>query len=891
MITRWLLLLIITTGLFSCTGEIPDYKNPENSPEKRARDLVNRMSMDEKFWQMFMIPGEPGNKGEDYSNGIFGFQVAARGSREGASEQILEYDRTSPAGLVAEKINSIQKFFIDSTRLGIPIIPFDEALHGLVRNGATAFPQSIGLAATFDTIMMSEVAACIAEETRSRGIRQILSPVVNIARDVRWGRTEETYGEDPFLSSKMAVAFVKEFETRGVITTPKHFVANIGAGGRDSYPVHFNERLLEEIYFPAFKSSFLEGGSRSVMTAYNSLDGSPCTANKWLLREKLKNEWGFDGFVISDAGATGGSNDLHFTSPDYHTSGEKAIEAGLDVLFQTSYSHYHLFKPAFDSGAVEIESIDDAVYRVLKAKFELGLFEDPYVDPAEAEKVNGSEKHLEKALEAARKSIVLLKNEKDILPVDKDVKNIALIGTDATEARLGGYSGPGVRRVSILDGIKEKAEDAYNISYAPGCGREDNKFTVVDGEFISHQNEDKEKSGFRAEYFDNPDFEGRPIMVRDDRQIDFRWTLFSPGPEIPYDWYSVKWTGVFTAPVTGNIKLGIEGNDGYQLYINDELIINNREKKSYKRTTGDYSFVKGREYEIRIEYRETTGNARIKFIWDYGVVNRTEKMIVEAINIVEKSDLAIVVAGIEEGEYRDRALLKLPGRQAEMINRIAGTGVPVVVVLIGGSAITMSEWIDGVSGVIDVWYPGDMGGYAVADVLFGLYNPAGRLPVTFPLHEGQLPLYYNHKPTGRGDDYINLTGKPLFPFGYGLSYTDFEYSDIRMDSDTIRAGEETKVRCRIKNTGDRAGDEVVQMYIRDELSSLSRPVKELRGFGRISLEPGEEKEIEFTLGFDELSMLDADLNRIVEPGKFRIMIGSSSVDIRLRSHLYVIDKE
>ncbi len=887
MNTRLTLSLIIISSMLSCVDNIPAYMDADKSPEDRAQDLLERMNEDEKFWQMFMIPGDLSNREEDYSNGIFGFQVAAKGKNVAANEQLLDYNQASPAREAAEKINNIQKYFIDSTRLGIPVIPFDEALHGLVRTGATAFPQSIALAATFDVDLMSDVASCIAEETRTRGIRQILSPVVNIARDVRWGRTEETYGEDPYLCSAMAVSFVREFETRGIITTPKHFVANVGAGGRDSYPIHFNERLLEEIYFPAFKSCFEKGGSRSVMTAYNSLDGSPCTANEWLLKEKLKSEWNFDGFVISDAGATGGANVLHFTASDYPSSTANAINAGLDVLFQTSYSHYPLFKPAFDNGAIEMNNIDDAVYRILKAKIELGLFDDPYVDPAEAESINGSKEHLEKALEAARKSMVLMKNDIRTLPVGEDIKNIALIGTDATEARLGGYSGPGAIKVSILEGMRERAGNRHNIKYAPGCGRNNSMFRVVDNEYVSHKYDSKVINGFHGEYFANPHFEGKPVMCREDRQINFGWTLYSPHPDIPYDWYSVRWTGVLTSPATGNIEIGIEGNDGYRLYINNELVIDNWEKKSYSRNTRNYSFLEGNEYSIKIEFYETAGNARIKLIWNYGIDNDSELRISEAVNLAKESDLAIVVAGIEEGEFRDRALLGLPGRQEEMINRIAETGVPVVVVLIGGSAVTMSAWMDNVKSIINAWYPGDMGGYAVADVLLGFYNPAGRLPVTFPVDEGQLPLYYNHKPTGRGDDYMNLTGQPLFPFGYGLSYTGFKYSDIQIENDTILAGDETRVMCKIKNTGERQGDEVVQMYIRDELSSLARPVMELKGFKRISLNPGEEQLVEFNLGFDELAMLDSDLNRVVEPGRFRIMIGSSSKDIRLREHLYV----
>ncbi len=358
----------------------PVYKDPSQSIDRRVSDLLSRMTMEEKSWQLFMIPGEiPPGEEDKYSNGIFGFQVRAAEKKGDAGAQMLDYGVSEDAKSLAEKTNRIQRFFVERSRLGIPMIAFDEALHGLVRGGATVFPQSIGLAATWDTTLVGKIAAAIAAEARIRGIRDILSPVINIASDPRWGRVEETYGEDPLLTSDMAVAFVGAFERAGIVTTPKHFVANLGDGGRDSYPIHFDERLLDEIYFPPFRACIEKGGSRSIMTAYNSLDGTPCTANSWLLTKKLKGEWGFKGFVISDANAVGGMDVLHFTAADNAMSGEQAINAGLDVIFQTSYDHHKLFVPHFLDGGVDRQRIDDAVSRVLRATFVLGLFEHPYV--------------------------------------------------------------------------------------------------------------------------------------------------------------------------------------------------------------------------------------------------------------------------------------------------------------------------------------------------------------------------------------------------------------------------------------------------------------------------------------------------------------------------------
>ncbi|MDC6361798.1 MULTISPECIES: glycoside hydrolase family 3 C-terminal domain-containing protein [Flavobacteriaceae] len=887
--TLCMAMVVLSVLLISCQKEDPlDYKNPDLSIEERVDDLLPRMTLEEKFWQLFMIPGDLSDGKERYKHGIFGFQVATKGKSGNEAEQLLDYSGGGTAEQTAVLINEIQKYFVEETRLGIPIIAFDEALHGLVREGATAFPQSIALAATWDTLLVADVGKAITMETKTRGIRQILSPVLNIARDVRWGRTEETYGEDPFLTTQMGVSFISQFEKSGVLTTPKHFVANVGDGGRDSYPIHFNERLMEEIYFPAFKASFQKANAWSVMTSYNSFDGRQCTANDWLLNQKLKKEWGFDGFVISDAGATGGSNVLHFTAKDYAESTQQAIENGLDVIFQTSYDHYTLFYEAFEKGMINEAAIDEAVRRVLRAKFKLGLFENPYVDPQEASKWNGTKENRELAKKASLESMVLLKNDAQTLPLSKTVKSVAVIGTDAEEARLGGYSGPGNKPVSILEGLKTKLGENVAINHAAGPGRESTNYVTIPREQLYHYQDGEQKAGLQAEYFNNITLEGEPALTRIDPVIDFRWTLFSPDQEkINYDFYSARWTGKLKASETGTFKIGIKGNDGYRVYINGELVVDNWTKQTVRTITQDYRFEKGKEYDLKVEFFETVGNVWFKLLWDVGVENDWKQQIQQAVATAQKSDVAIVTVGIEEGEFRDRAYLSLPGHQEELIQSVAKTGKPMVVVLVGGSAITMDRWIDDVPSILDVWYPGDAGGDAIADVLFGDYNPAGRLPITFPVHEAQLPLYYNHKPTGRGDDYINLTGKPLFPFGYGLSYTTFAYEDIQIDAPSISKDQTTTVRFKVTNTGEFDGDEVVQLYLRDILASVARPIMELKGFQRVHLKKGETKELSFEITPEMLTMLNEGMDRVVEPGDFRIMIGSSSNDIRLRAILTV----
>jgi beta-glucosidase len=722
--------VLLAGGIAACgRGPAPEkaglpYRDPGLSIDRRVEDLLARMTPEEKFRQLFMVAGDLDAGREAWKDGIFGLQVRSVADARGT----------------AEKLNAIQKFFAGETRLGIPIVPFEEALHGLVGPGATAFPQAIGLAATWDAGLVSEVAGAIAAETRSRGIRQVLSPVINIARDVRWGRVEETYGEDPFLASRMAVAFVRAFEERGVVATPKHFVANVGAGGRDSYPVADGERQLREMDFPPFLAAIGEGGARSIMTSYNSWDGVPCSMNPRLLTDILKGEWAFRGFVISDACSVGGAFSLHLTADSYPESGRQAWESGLDVVFQTEIGHASLFGPAITGGSVSAARVDDAVRRVLRAKMELGLFEDPYVDPAEAERESGLDAHRALARRAARESVVLLKNGDGTLPLGNGgASRIAVIGPDAVEARLGGYSGPGVRKVTLLDGIRERSGPGGSVRYAEGCGR----------------------------------------------------------------------------------KAADEGG------------------------------------------------------------------IEAAVRLAGASDLAVVAAGIEEGEARDRADIRLPGGQAEMIRRVAATGTPTVVVIYGGSAVAMSEWIDAADAVLMAWYPGKEGGRAVADVLWGDADPSGRLPVTFPLAVGQLPLVYNHKPTGRFDGYLDLPGDPLFPFGFGLSYTEFEYGELVVEPEEIPSGGTARITCRITNAGKRAGAEVVQLYVHDKLASVVRPVLELKGFRKVFLEPGASVTATFDLGPEELSMLDAKMKKVVEPGEFEILVGRSSRDIELKGALVV----
>jgi beta-glucosidase len=860
-------------------GGTPLYKDARAPIDARVADLVARMTPEEKFWQLFMVPGDvtPTSR-EQFRHGIFGLQVGAATQGDGAAQQMLRYDTHENAYALAKKINAMQRYFVEETRLGIPMLPFDEALHGLVRGGATAFPQSIGLAASFDPALLGDVGRAIAVEGKQRGLRDLLGPVINLADDVRWGRVEETYGEDPYLTTVMGTAFMRAIERENVIATPKHFIANVGAGGRDSYPIDMSTRWLEDLPFPPFRAAVEQVHVRSLMSSYNSVDGTPASANASLLTRTLKQDWGFRGFVISDAGAVGGANVLHHTARDYAQATAQAIGAGLDVIFQTSVDQYTLFIPPFLDGTISPARIDDAVARVLRAKFELGLFEHPYVDEDAARRATDATSHKALARLAALRSFVLLKNRNDALPLQRP-KSILVLGEDAVEARLGGYSGTGNSPISILDGLKQRAEPGTRVVYAQGSRRDADECVAVDAAHLRHGM----APGLEAAYFDSPDLSGAPAFERVDANIDFRWILGPPTDKIASDNYSARWRGELLVPAPGRYKIGLEGNDGFRLYLDGKLVVDRWEKVSFHRDLADLDFAAAGSHPITVEFRELRGNARVRLIWNAGVHDDGEVRFAQAPERARDADAIVVVAGIHEGEFRDRASLDLPGDQEKLIQAMHATGKPVIVLLVGGSAVTMQRWGDDADAILAVWYPGEAGGEAVAQVLFGDSNPAGRLPMTWPLDAAQLPLVYNHKPSGRGDDYDNLSGEPLFPFGYGLSYTRFRYSEPTLSKARIGRGDTASLRFTLTNTGTRDGDEVVQLYVRPLLSQLAQPVLSLKGFQRVHLKRGERRSVVFTVDAQTL----APLNRTVEPGDYRLMIGGSSRELPLKQTLRV----
>jgi beta-glucosidase len=838
---------------------------------RRAQLLLSQMTLEEKFWQLFMAPGDP-RADSTWRHGAFGLQLLT----------LREWGATPGDAEVAA--NAVQRWFIERTRLGVPVILFEEGVHGLMQRGATIFPSAIGLAATWDTLLVRHVATTIAEQSRQRGIRLLLSPVVNLARDPRWGRVEETYGEDVWLSSAMGAAYSGALERQGVVATPKHFVANHGDGGRDSYPVALDDATLEDLYFPPFRASIERGGARAIMASYNSVNGVPASANPRLLTRTLRDDWKFTGIVISDQGGVGGANVLHHTAADYTAATVQSINAGLDVIFQGGAHDADLFWPAFRDGRIPRAIVDAAVARVLRLKFALGLFEQPYVDTlgglAREQAANAAGPAL--AMRAAEESAVLLKNDHALLPLDSSRRRVALIGPASLP--LGGYTVQPTRVATLIQGWAYRGGDGEVVESVPGPGPGAPEWTPVPPSALSHDDGGTPSAGLRGEYFGTPDLDGTPSAVRVDRDIDFRWTFNRPVHEVGTDWFSARWTGTVAIATGDSARLAVEGDDGYRLWLDDSLVIDTYRKVSYGLGATTRPLAAGR-HALRLEYRQTIGNGRLRLLWRHDTRAADEARIVEAVELARRAEVAVISVGVDEGEFRDRASLHLPGRQEELIERVAATGTPVVVLIAAGGAVIPTPWIDRVDAVVQVFYPGQTAAEGLSRLLHGKSSPAGRLPYTVPRSEGQLPLVYDHLPTGRGDWYVDLPGEPFFPFGYGLSYTTFGYSALQLSKSTAGARDTVRVRFTVTNSGTVPSDEVPQLYVRHETAPTAQPVLALRGFARVPLQPGESRTVDLPLAVADLAVRDLDGHRRVVPGDVTIYVGASSRDIRLRGTL------
>lgn len=764
----------------------PPYRDAARSPAERAADLLARMTLEEKAAQMV---GVWQLKSETLVADDGTFDVAKARAAFGHGHGLGQVGRPSDAGgsgtgggghepmkgrnarQQAELTNAIQRFFLEESRLGIPVLFHEECLHGQAAKDGTSFPQPIGLGATFDPELVEALYAMTAEEARVRGTHQALTPVVDVARDPRWGRVEETFGEDPHLVTRLGVAAVRGFQGdatfrdgRHVIATMKHFVAHgQPEGGQNCAPANVSMRELREVFLPPFEAAVREAGALSVMASYNEVDGVPSHANRWLLRDVLRDEWGFRGFVVSDYYAIWELHDRpdthgHFVAADKKAACALAVKAGVNIELPEPDCYRHLLELVAE-GTLTGADLDDLVAPMLEAKFRLGLFDEPYVDPDLAERIVGSDANRELALRAARDTITLLKNDGNVLPLDlAAVKSIAVIGPNADRSLLGGYSGIPKHDVTVLAGIRAHVGDRARVVHAEGC------------------------------------------------------------------------------------RITVGG-----AWVEDEVVPSDPEED--------------------------------------------RRQIAEAVAVARDADVIVLAIGGNEQTSReawsrrhmgDRTSLDLVGRQNELVDAMLALGKPVVALLFNGRPLAIAHVAEAVPAICECWYLGQESGRAVAEVLFGDAAPGGKLPISFPRSAGHVPVFYNHKPSARRG-YLWDDATPLFPFGFGLSYTTFALANVRLEQETIAPDGATRVLVDVTNTGDRAGTEVVQLYVRDRVSSVTRPVKELKGFRKVRLAPRETTTVALPIGPEALAFHDVSMRRVVEPGEFAIMVGTSSRDADLQT--------
>ena len=774
-------IVAITVVLFlavSARAQQPLYKNAKAPIEDRVNDLLGRMTVNEKVGQLLCPLGWPMyTKSDKGKVGISDTYIKRMTQMPiGSFWAVLRADpwtqKTLTTGLnpklAAEALNALQKYAVEKTRLGIPILFAEEAPHGHMAIGATVFPTALSQASTFDEELIQKMGEAIGLEVRAQGAHVGYGPVLDIAREPRWSRMEETFGEDPVLTGILGTAMVKGMQGQDykdgkhVYSTLKHFAAyGIPEGGLNGEQANVGQRTLFSELLPQFKRA-VKAGVASIMTSYNSIDGVPCTANKYLLTDVLRNQWGFKGAVFSDLQSIEGIASTHHVAEDWGEAGVLALKAGVDFDLEGNSYGPNLEKK-LQEGKITMENLDRAVRNVLRLKFQMGLFENPYVDPNVAAKVVRSKEHKELARQVAREGVVLLKND-GLLPLSKNLKRVAVIGPNADMMynQLGDYTAPQDRKelTTVLDGVKNLLPKAQ-VTYVKGCA------------------------------------------VRDTTQSQIKEAV----------------AAAKAADVTILVVGGSSARDFETTYL-------------------------------------STGAA---------IVNKN------------------AIADMECGEGYDRADLHLMGDQEKLMKALLDSGVKLVVVYIQGRPLNMNLASEQANALLTAWYPGEQGGQAIADVLFGDYNPAGRLPVGIPRNVGQLPVHYSKHPS---HNYVDSSADPLFSFGYGLSYTKFEYSDLQLvpgnGMDVYQM-----VKCTVKNVGNVDGDEVVQLYINDVVASVEPLHKALKGFKRIHLKAGESKEISFNLGFEELSLYNMQMQQVVEPGKFKVMIGAASNDIRLNGEFEI----
>ena len=836
---------------------------------------------------------------------------------------------------VEEKVSQLMNDAPAIPRLGIPAYEWwNECLHGVARaGGATVFPQAIGMAASFDTALMREVAAAIGDEARAkhheavrRGERgryhglTFWSPNINIFRDPRWGRGQETYGEDPYLTGRMGVEFVKGLQGDDprylkVVATAKHFAVHSGPEPeRHHFDARPGERDLFETYLPAFRALVQEGRVTSVMGAYNRVNGESASASRRLLGEILRRDWGFGGYVVSDCGAIDDIHRGHRIAPTPEAAAALGVRSGCDLECGTVYRS---LPAALAQGLVSEKEIDTAVRRLMLARFRLGMFDPPErVRYAQVPyRVNQSADHDRLARRMAQESVVLLKND-GLLPLSRGLKTIAVVGPNADEVMtlLGNYYGTPAKPVTVLAGIRNAVAPGTKVLYARGAdlveGRTDPRAVPAIDSAHLRSGAGSAPPGLRGEYFRGRELQGPPMLTRVDATVDFRWDRGSPTTELVArgelpadralgnDDFSVRWRGQLVPPVSGRYELTVTGDDGFRLDVEGRRVIDEWTTTPRARAKSALLDLEaGKAYEVRLEYFEATRDAEVRLGWR---LPGARDAFAEALQAAHASDVVVFVGGLTgdvEGEEMsvsypgfaggDRTDLALPATQDRLLRALQATGKPVVLVLMTGSALAV-EWAQRtLPAILVAWYPGQEGGSAVADVLFGDVSPSGRLPVTFYRSVAQLPPFADYDMKGR--TYRYFQGDPLYPFGHGLSYTRFEYSDLTISRTSVGASGAVDVSVSVKNTGGQAGGEVVQLYARAVAPKLPMPLHQLRGFERIALDPGERRRVTFRLTpAEDFAHYDVAARAFaVETGEYEVQVGASSRDIRLAGRVTV----
>ncbi len=884
----WMLLLFLMLSLAVQAAQTVPYKNPQLPVEQRVEDLLKRMTLLEKIRQMDMYKGQEVAPEQQVRLDVLRSVITTAGIGS-----VHDLYATDP-----QLVNAIQRFAVEHTRLGIPILFIEEALHGYGGPGATTFPAPIGLASTWNRDLLYQVGRAIATEARAHGVHFVLSPVLGLAREPRWGRVEETYGEDPFLSAEMGVNMILGLQGDtlasdcSVVSEPKHFGAHSQPeAGSNTAPVFVGEREMRTSFLSVFQKAIQKAGALGVMAAYHELDGIPCVSNPWLLKQVLREEWGFKGFVLSDMNAIGLLVTAHHTAGSAKEALIAAIANGTDMQFY-DFDHttfQNILLQAVQSGELSEQDIDRAVRGILYVKFVLGLFENPYVDPHLAAERLHTVQHQQLALQAARESIVLLKNEKHILPLSPQIKRLLVVGPLANVSAIGGYSPRGARAVTLLEALKKRFAGKMEIHFEPGV-MPLNGLTNIDAKFLHPAK--GEGPGLWAEFFAEPEPGAHPVCSRMETHLSPYWGREAPCNGLPADSFSVRWSGTLVPPYSGVYEIGLVTDDRGRVFLNNELLIDNWQPFKVNVMLFKRVHLKaGKAYPITIEYGELSDFAGMRLKWRLLKPDPQElKKLHQRINTLALQCDAIIAAlgenDTEVGEGKDKANLNLAEQQQALIEQLNTLQKPLGVVLLNGRPLTV-RWLKRyVPAIVEAWFPGEFGGVAITDVLFGNFNPCGKLPVTFPKAVGQVPFYYNHKPSST-HSYVDLDGQPLFPFGHGLSYTQFTYSHLSIKPLQISPDETLTVSCTVTNSGNVAGSEVVQLYVNDVVSSVTTPVRSLQGFEKVYLKPGQSKTVVFNLKKENLALWNRDMEFVVEPGIFEVMVGRSSADIRLRGQFSV----